>query len=276
MSNRVCDSLGCGMYDLVKNTLYYTTYAAGRVGGSIPSGIAKIGEGVAYGSYKLSQLYAHTDTSGNRHGFGYTNAVNAAGVVLAGFGISYAGYKLIKGQPLIIQKVWSQIQDRGTYHIQLPPLSAFLRAAAGIAMMVSGALMPLCTFYHGTWGVEKTEPSYDHTDVHQSLLTCREELERTQQARNFAEVNVVDLRNLLATTNTSLFGARDLLGQCQTNLTSTQDQVTALDERVKKLTDLVKERNALLDAREETNTALARTSNKCAQELAALKKTLKT
>lgn len=158
MSDRICESLGCAMYDLAKNSLYYTTYAAGYVGGSIPSGIAKGVEGLATGTHKVSQLFAHTvyercenTGTGVRHGLLYHDLTQAAGVALAGLGISYAGYALYSKQKLFRNWIWSHAS--GSHHIQIPPLSAFLRAAAGATMMIGGALMPICTFYHGTWGV---------------------------------------------------------------------------------------------------------------------------
>jgi hypothetical protein len=159
MSDRICESLGCAMYNLAKNSLYYTTYAAGYIGGSIPSGIAKGIEATRHGFNNAFALLADTDASGNRTGLLYHPVTQAAGVALAGFGIGYAGYKLIKGQPLLIQRAWAQVNGR--HHIQLPPLSAFLRAAGGAAMIAAGTFMAANAFIYGTWGVGKAEPSAD-------------------------------------------------------------------------------------------------------------------
>lgn len=180
MIESTCNGL-CSLWKTVDYTIGAGAYASGYVGGSIPSVIAKGVEGVARGCYKFSQLLAHTDESGNRHGLLYEPVAQAAGVVLAGVGISYAGYKLCKGQPLIIQSAWANVGG-GAHHLKIPPLSTFLRVATGATLMASGALMVLNTFYNGTWGVERGPNSGDRGNCHELLSRCQNRLMASQTA----------------------------------------------------------------------------------------------
>lgn len=168
MTDRICESLGCSI---------------GYIGGAIPSAIAKTVEGAAYGFYKVTQLFAHTDESGNRHGLLYHPATQASGVALTAFAIGSAGYKLMKGQPLLIQRAWAAANGRPVPG-QLPSsvVNTIVRTVAGAALMAGGVLIAANAFLNDTWGVEKAEPSYDHNNMRHSLAECNQQLAACQQS----------------------------------------------------------------------------------------------
>lgn len=270
----------CKLWGAVDYTIGAGAYASAYIGGSIPSGIAKGVEGVASGCYKVSQLFAYTDESGNRHGLLYHPVSQAAGVVLAGAGISYAGYNLCKKEGSYIKKVLEDWWTKGKRpYIQPPSLNTAVRTIAGATMAVSGVVMILNTFYHGTWGVPATDPSYDHNDVAHSLVSHRGQLADTQAQLLSAQQEITNLRAQLAAAGVAsssceqtLASTKELLDKCQPNLSECLTQKAKQEE-------FVKERSALLASQHKINGQLAdkadasaKEAEKCAKTLADLRK----